>query len=349
MARGKLVARLLAGSWRGLIPAAYPAEGLTEIAQILLSSGAGSLAWHQIRNSELKTSAVAEEFRQAYRFSSIEAVVHEHNLKKVIPLLRGSGIEPLIVKGWAIARLYPETGLRPYCDFDLCVLPSQYANARAALKSPELFGCTVDLHEGFGKFYDRQEDELFARSQLVKLDDLEVRVLSEEDHLRFLCMHLLRHGAVRPIWLYDIAVAIERRSAGFNWDLCLGGSRRQADWVACAMGLAHQLLDVEIEGSPVARRAKNLPRWLVPTVLSAWGTPSHSPGQIAAYLRRPLMLLRGLIEELPHHWPNPIESTAALRGSFNNMPRLPFQVGHLFSRVASLVPDLIRGPLHHRG
>jgi len=35
----------------------------------------------------------------------------------VRPPLRG--VEPILGKGWAIARLYPERGMRPYGDIDL--------------------------------------------------------------------------------------------------------------------------------------------------------------------------------------------------------------------------------------
>ena len=45
---------------------------------------------------------------------------------------------------------------------------------------------------------------------------LDVRVLSPEDDLRFLCLHLLRHGAVQPLWLCDICVLLEARANDFR-------------------------------------------------------------------------------------------------------------------------------------
>lgn len=343
VARGELIAQLLAGSWRVEQPLpVISAQELNSIATPLMRSGAGALAWWRIRESGLRAAPPALQFQQAYRLQSLQAVLHERSLKQVIPLFRSRGVEPVLVKGWAIARHYPETGLRPYTDLDLCVLPDQYALASAALKDPAGQSCNVDLHLGFGKFYDLETDDIFERSQLVELDDLKVRVLSVEDHLRLLCMHLLRHGAVRPIWLYDIAVLLEARTDDFDWDRCLGCSRQQADWVACALGLTHQLLRANVEETPIARRAKKLPTWLAPTVLKEWGTPLHSLGQLAAYLKHPLRVIRGLIKELPHHWPNPIEATMTLKGPFNELPRLPFQVGHVFSRAAAMLAQLSR-------
>ena len=350
-ARGRLVAELLAGAWR-CSPVSRSAEELAEIAGLLTNSGAGALAWRRIRNTELRNSQIAELFQAQYRFQTLQAALHERSLKKVIPLLRDAGVEPLLVKGWAIARLYPEVGMRPYVDLDLCVLPDNYARASEVLSSGECDDCNVDLHAGFGKFYDRRTHEIFARSRLVKLDDLDVRVLGTEDDLRFLCMHLLRHGAALPLWLCDVAVLMEELPSDFDWDRCLSGSRKKADWVACAIGLAHQLLGVGVEGTPVADRARNLPAWLVSTVLEAWGAPFRSRGQLAVYLREPGRLLRELPKELPRHWPNAIEATVSLKGPFNSLPRLPFQLGHVASRSAALMSQLVGelgGAVLHRG
>ena len=342
-ARGRIIAQLLAGAWRGSPPlAANSAEELEKVAKLIMKSGAGGLAWHRIRRSTLRDSPVAGQLEQTYRFNVLQAALHERRLKQVIPLLRSTGVEPLLVKGWAIARHYAESGLRQYCDLDLCVLPEHFAAAKAAMENQEDEFASVDLHLGFDKFYDRQTEDIFSRSQLISLDDVEVRVLSAEDDLRFLCLHLLRHGAIRPLWLCDIAVSLETRPDNFDWDLCLGHSPQQMDWVACAAGLAHKLLGVDVEGTPIADRAKNLPSWLVPAVLKEWGTPFQSLGQVAVRLRHPVTRLRELIRELPHHWPNPIEATMTLKGPFNELPRFPFQVGHVFSRTAALMSQLSR-------
>jgi hypothetical protein len=339
--RGALVARLLEGAWRSsTAPILIAADQLEEIAQLLLLSGAAGLAWRKIRDSALRASSAAHQLQQAYRLYSLQAVLHERRLRQVIPVLRSFGAEPVLVKGWAIARFYPEPGLRPYCDLDLCVLPDHYAAARAALESPEASGGIVDLHLGFGKFYEHQTDQVFARSRLVRLDNLDVRVLGAEDNLRFLCLHLLRHGAVRPLWLADIAVLLETIADDFDWDRCLTGSRRQARWVACAIGLAHHLLGANVQELPAAVRAGHLPSWLVPPVLKGWGTPCETPRQVASFLSHPI----GLSRELLHHWPNPIEATMTVEGPFNELPRLPYQLGHVVSRATAMFSQLLTAP-----
>ena len=268
---GRLLAQFLAGAWRASPPPLVSSkEEFAEIAPLLLKSGAGALAWWRIRDSSLRATPFAPQFQHDYRFQALQAALHERGLKQIIRALRGCGVEPVLVKGWAIARHYPETGLRQYSDFDLCILPQHFEAAKAALKSVESQGYNIDLHEGFGKFFDSRTDDIFARSQLVRFDDLEIRVLSPEDHLRFLCLHWLRHGAVRPLWLCDIGVLLETQADDFDWQRCLGESRQQADWVACAIELAHELLGAQIEGTPFAGRARKLPSWLVPAVLKEW-------------------------------------------------------------------------------
>ena len=353
--RGKLVAQVLTGAWRPSSPLPTNSScDLEEIATLLMKSGAAGLAWCKVRHSDLRFSATAEQLHQAYRLQSLQGALHERRFKQVIPLLRSVGVEPILVKGWAIARLYPEIGMRPYCDLDLCVLPEHYTKASAALKDVEGDGTNVDLHLGFGKFYDRRTDEIFARSRLVKLDDIDVRVLCEEDNLRYLCMHLLRHGAVRPLWLCDIGVAFEASTPDFDWDRCLAGSHREADWVACAIELAAQLLGVDVKQTRIAPRAPKLPSWLTTAVLRDWGTPFRSPRQVRALLQQPARFLTGLPEELLRHWPNPIEATMTLGGPLNRLPRLPFQVGHVLSRTTALFSELITEligrskVIHHR-
>src|SRR5215510_15736444 len=347
--RGRLVARFLSGSWSGA-SLQITANDLGQIHELITTCGAGGLGWWKLRESDLRDSQIGELFQAQYRFQTLKSGLHELHLKKVIPLLRANGVEPLLVKGWATARLYPELGMRPYLDLDLCVTPEDSGRAHEVLKSGECDECLVDLHVGFGKFYDQRTDEIFTNSRLVKLDDLDVRVLAPEDDLRFLCLHLLRHGAMQPLWLCDVAVLLEVRGKDLDWDRCLSGPRRQVDWVACALGIGHHLLGLDLGDSPVARRASELPDWLIETVLEEWGTPLKNLPQLVVYLREPSRWFRDFRSAIACHWPNAIEATMTMGGPFNGFPRLPFQVGHLVSRFLALPSHLGFGSsLLHRG
>ena len=64
-------------------------------------------------------------------------------------------MKPLLAKGWAVARLYPEPGLRPYGDTDLYLRSEEYDAAVTALRNPDTLRGPVDLHRGFPELDDR--------------------------------------------------------------------------------------------------------------------------------------------------------------------------------------------------
>ena len=255
-------------------------------------------------------------------------------------MLVEAGIEPLLIKGRAAARFYAEPGLRPYGDIDLCFESAAYPKALAVLRSPEGVAINVDLHNGLDRFYGISLEELLERSQAMKVGKIEVRIPGFEDHLRILCIHFLKHGAWRPLSLCDVAAAIESQPGKVDWTLCLGREQKRADWIACAIGLAHQLLGAGQDDAPVAPNSGRLPRWLIPAVLRQWETPypewNETTERLVAHLRHPSRLRTELIKR----WPNPIRATMHLGAAFNEFPRLPFQVYSFLSQGARFLARL---------
>lgn len=340
--RGSLVAAALAGAWRPEPPPA-PLSGdeLGLVAPLLDGSGAGALAWWRLRRSPLREGDAARGFRQSYRLQTLRAAVREGEIESLFALLDAAGVEAVLVKGWAAGRAYAEQGLRPPGDIDLCVRPgAEYRRAKDVLASPEGRRFWVDLHEGFGDLGGGDPEEFYGRARVFEVGGARVRVLGEEDHLRLLCFHLLRHGAWRPLWLCDVAAGLEARAEGFDWPRFLGKSRRGANWVLSTLGLAHRLLGASVEGTPADGAARRLPRWLAPVVLARWarpyateqGTLRHE-APMHSYLRRP----RGLLKDLRNRWPGPVEATVAAGGRFDRLPRWPFQLAHCFTRAAHFV------------
>jgi hypothetical protein len=343
---GSLIAKVLDGSWRrSHPPLEISAEELDQVAPLLLGSGAAALGWWRIRNTPLQQTPAALQFQQAYRLHAVQAAIHESEIQTVMKMYGSTGVEPLLVKGRTVARFYPEMGLRPYGDIDLCFRPEHYDRAVAIRNSPEGAKYNVDVHKGFEKLDDQSLDELFERSEILRLGDVGVRVLRLEDQLRLLCTHLLRHGAWRPLWLCDIAAIVESLPSGFDWDICLTANRRQADLTACSIGLAHQLLGARVDSTPVSQRARNLPNWLVPAVLKQWKWSQaldHTASELmSASLRHPTHIPKAL----RRRWPNPVIATFNLKAPFNGLPRLPFQIGDYISQAFSFVnrlPKLLR-------
>ena len=349
-----LIATALSGSWRSAVtPPPITSAELAEITPLLIKSGAGALVWWRIRASELAASDSAAQLQQLYRLHRLEASVHVLRIKRVLEKFREAGIEPVLVKGWNVARLYPEPGLRHYLDVDLCVAGDRYAQANSLVASLDEDSSYVDLHDELDHLDVMRWDEFFDRSQLLKLEDTEVRVPCAEDHLRILCIHWLRHGAWRPAGLCDIAAALESRPAGFDWQRCLGPDRVRADWVACTIGLAQELLGAEGEAASGKREGgsekwkvesgkweltpslfpltRALPRWLLPAVLRQWSrslSPNFREPALPSLLGR-LTGWKELTEDLYSRLDQPVRATVALRGRFNNWPRWPYQLGEL--------------------
>lgn len=333
----ELLARVLAGSWRHPLPALeITAEELATVAPALLQTGAGALGWRRVQASPRHTSAAASELLQAYRIHAVQAVLHELQIKEAVQLLRANGVEPILVKGWSIARLYVEPGLRPYGDIDLCVNPDQYLIAKKLVNDLAAKDVRVDLHKGFVRFGNESWNELYSRSRCLEIDGVEVRTLAPEDHLRLLCIHFLREGAWRPLWLCDVAVATESRPAGFDWDLCLGTRETSRNYIVCTLMLAKHLLLANLHSIPDTAFPKQMPTWLLPAVLTEWRTRSmyqrHRSPLTSAW-RRPIKTLRNI----RNHWPSMIEATINSNAAFDETPRWPLQVGSCFRRAHDFV------------
>ncbi|HKC62883.1 MAG TPA: nucleotidyltransferase family protein, partial [Pyrinomonadaceae bacterium] len=202
---------------------------------------------------------------------------------------------------------------------------------RAVNEMPEAY--KLDLHSGFDKFGGGNFDEIYRRTELIRVGEVDVRVPSAEDHLRVLSIHMLREGAWRPLWLCDVAAAVESRPEGFDWNHCLGRNKRWANWVFCALRLARELLGADISGTPAGAYIKPLPRWLVPVILKEWEKLSPSMRQrhrapMASYW----YYRSGILMGFRNRWPNPIEATISVKGLFNGLPRFPFQLGSYLAR-----------------
>jgi hypothetical protein len=332
-----MVAAALALSWRPTPPAPeLSGDDLSGIAPLVCDAGSAGLVWRRIRGSPLEATPAAAEIQGLYRSSVLLSALNETGIKKALPVLRRAGIEPLLIKGWAIARHYPERGLRPYSDLDLVVPAEQYERALATLREGfDIQRHLVDVHAGCADLDDRPLEEVYARSRLVKLGDVDVRVPSPEDHLRVLCIHMLRHGARRPMWACDVGVALETRPPDFDWDLCLGADGTKADWVACAIGIAHRLLGARVEDTPVAGRAARLPRWLLPAVLRGWGRPLGDTQSVPAHVSL-FAAPAAFSAQFRARWDRPIQATVELGAPFNDLPRLPFQLASAVRRFPRL-------------
>jgi Uncharacterised nucleotidyltransferase len=325
----------MAGAWRQAPERLTVSDDeVSQIAPLLLATGTAALAWRRIESFDL-TGRPFPDLKDAYRKHLIEAAVHDVNTQDIFHRVNAAGIDAVLFKGWALARLYPDAGLRPYGDIDLWVSLEKLDGLYSALPSGKDYAYCVEPHVSFFPQYERSFDDVLNRSQLLHLNGIPVRIPGDEDHLRFICLHFLYHGGWRPLWLCDVALMVEAASSDFDWDRCLSGNRKHSDWIACVIGLAYQLLNADISRTPVQQRAKSLPRWLTDAVLRQWGKgPGMSLAENLSFsiprrLLKPTLLFRAFRE----HYRNPIQASVEMNAWFSDSPRSLFQVGSVFLRI----------------
>src|SRR5688500_1003118 len=134
---------------------------------------------------------------------------------------RKHSIEPILIKGWAAARNYPENKPRFFGDIDIAVAATDFEHSTTLLLNPSSGIKGVDLHCELRHLDTLPWSQLHSNSELIDLEGEKVRVLSAEDHLRVLCVHWLTDGGENQERLWDIFYAVQNRPPGFDWGKCL--------------------------------------------------------------------------------------------------------------------------------
>ena len=271
IARGLSLVEALAGSWRAV---ASPVESVgVEIVELAIRGGSGALLERRCYGHA--------QLRDLLRHQVLEAARFERGLELRLAALAEHGVTPTLIKGWAIATRYPSKGLRHYSDLDLVVDPEERAATEAVLARFADDQLAVDLHFGMPHVAGRDVHALKARMQKRALGHQNVRMLGDEDHLWLLALHALGHGLWRSVWLVDLAVLLESRGQGLDWDYLLAGDARDVPAVKISLVLAHLLLGAKVEGTPVHEWIDAMPTWVEPALLEQWGMGFHAYAPIA--------------------------------------------------------------------
>ena len=292
-------------------PSAYP---------LLLSSGLGPVLWWTRTNRGERD--VAASLNDEYRSACLRAALLEKTAAEAVETLRAEGIEPLLLKGPAVARMYPDRALRPYGDIDLVVAPGSFERAREIVRNfVPRFG-SIDLHGEVRELSDRAWPLLFERRTMIRIGDSSIATPAPEDHLRFLALHFLKHGGFKCTWLCDIALWLTNRGEHFDWSLFLSGDAWRTRGALMTLRLAHDLLGAEIRGTPA--ETISVPRWVSESVRNEWLTPSRWPGKplVRTIIGNPSRYFA----EARRRWPSPIESSWNFHAPWNGISRFPFQL-----------------------
>jgi hypothetical protein len=219
--------------------------------------------------------------------------------------LVAAGLEPLVIKGGALAHRYPDPGLRPMDDIDLVLPTHQIETATAALVGagwtlhetpkrqkheeqfthPALPGLHVDLHRSLGTWRNRSNrlttDGLWAQRQATTLFDAPAFVLPPALEFVMLAAHAGKpwHTFDRLIWIVDLAVVAHE---GLDWDAVARIAAEASCTTAVAVGLA-QAAHLGLDSPAELRRIDGAWRRhaLKPLLSDDWPAMSHSREQRA--------------------------------------------------------------------
>ena len=271
---------------------AQPIDWL-RLSELAALHGVVSLVRHNLAALGV-TSQVPEPawraMEQAAAQIAFDGMVHLRQLADVVTALRRAGIEPLLLKGYALAELvYPDPVTRPSHDLDVLVRPDQVVPACQALAQ---IGCTLpdqatvdvqlanaydlpvvlppmaglatvlELHWDLAPrgLFSLDLDLWRARAEVFDLAGQPALRFSPEDMLLHLALHLRKHRYVGLRWLCDLAELL-RRFGGpaaprpLDWEYVVGSARSAGLTVLLYTGLvlARRLLDAPVAPELLAR------------------------------------------------------------------------------------------------
>jgi len=268
-----------------------------------------------------------------YRWQMLQLRLFEKRISEAFVVFRQNRIEPILIKGWAAAQLYPHSFQRKFVDIDLIIAPNLYEDAKTRIAhfKGKYF---IDLHCGARHLDHLSYERLFADSKIVKCGEADVRVLRHEDHLRILCVHWLRNGGEDQEKLWDIYYAVENRPVDFDWDRCLNvvGEIRKK-WVICAIGIAQKYLGLNLNDTPIADQSVEIPQWLIKSLEKHWKSDTRLKPLLYC-LHDKKELFRQIMKRLP---PNPIQATVQMEGHFDDRSRVTYQFRNILYRLNLMI------------
>ncbi len=106
-------------------------------------------------------------------------------------------------------------------------------------------------------------DNLWTRSRTIEFDEIPVRVLSPEDTLIHLCVHLATHVVERQARLVqglDVARFVRGSVDSLDWEYIIQAAKaaRVARFVYLALSAVHRLCDAPLPAEPVMQKLGTL-------------------------------------------------------------------------------------------
>ena len=220
----------------------------------------------------------------AHRRSAVVLARRRAAVREALASLKGSGIEPIVLKGFALAHLaYPAPELRPMVDLDLWVggdglrdavstlaplgwtlpwragvLDGRIVSGSVALQlgSPPLL---IELHaapKSLLAVMPAEVPEIRKRAVCRSLGGMDARVPCPEDMIVHVAVHAAaNHRFVDCVLrLLDIALLVERQGTSLDWDALARRARTNgaAGLVATALEASRQLFSAPVPAPALA-------------------------------------------------------------------------------------------------
>ena len=273
---------------------------------------------------------ISQEIVDELRWHKLSMRRFELAIAEAFELFRAYDIEPILIKGWAAARNYPEGRPRFFGDVDLAFSASQFDKAVERLSRTPVPSISIDPHREFRHLDTLAWDIAVTRSKVIKVDSGSIRVLCPEDHLRVLCVHWLNDGGAYKERLWDIYYAVANRPPDFDWELCLESvSETRRRWIVIAIAVARKYLSLDVADLPFEVNTASIPEWMIRCLEKEWSTDARLI-PLEACLHDPKLMMQQILKRTP---PNPIEATIEGEGELNNTSRLRYQIGSIRKRI----------------
>lgn len=174
--------------------------------------------------------------------SAIQQVNYMDNLSNILRLFNESNIPVISLKGIALRNLYPEPSFRSMSDADLLVHWDDFERSKTLLESLGYYtkvdtnakevrfihktDLMIEIHwlliePGYIENTETFETCIWNNKEQSLLNDVPINILSSEDQVIYLIMHMIMHIKYRGFGLRqlcDLVLHIEAKEKDIDWD-----------------------------------------------------------------------------------------------------------------------------------
>jgi hypothetical protein len=211
-------------------------------------------------------AGVFERLREIYLNTVATNMRFQHELSKRLKILKDNDIPVIVLKGTHLGEVaYGNIGLRAMCDVDLLVRKNDLSKVQRRLMETGYYpynnSLPLDVHwsieHNIVPPLPIDEEKLWARAEASSIAGVEVLVLSPEDLLLHLCIHLSFHhlfGFAGVRTLCDIRQTIQHYKIRIDWNVVHDRARewRVGKAIYLALLLAKELVSAEVPDSILA-------------------------------------------------------------------------------------------------